>query len=200
MPCKNLAEQIWQRVRSEAAEQIRACTIAIEEHRKLFDELTRRGLLPGAAKLLLQHFSEQPISDSSPAGLESRAEILAKLRVIEQSPVLQFEACRSVNAVYLQAETAVIALVQAATKSLDTQIAELIEVERSFLSGFGCPHEATGISRLAVSLKAGINAESFNRGKEAILGHPRSDYAPQLTIANLRELLADEAAETPLRR
>jgi hypothetical protein len=189
MPCKNLTEQIWHRVRSEVAEQIRACASAIEEHRKLFEELARRGLLPGDAKRLLQYFSEQPISDSSPAGLESRADILAKLRAIEQSQLLQSEACRSVNAVYLQAESAVVALVQAATKSLDTQVAELTEIERAFFAEHGFPHESTAISRLAVSLKGEISADAFNRGKEAILNNPSSDYAPQLNLASLKVLL-----------
>jgi hypothetical protein len=82
-------------------------------------------------------------------------------------------------------------LVQAATASIDKQIVELIQAETDWLASYGFPREATAVTRLAVSLKAGINADAFNHGKEAILTHPRAEVTPQLTLANLQVLFQD---------
>jgi hypothetical protein len=64
----------------------------------------------------------------------------------------------------------------------------LIQAETDWLASYGFPHEATAISRLAVSLKAGINAESFNHGRNAILEHPAAEHTPRINITNLEPL------------
>ena len=194
----NLKESIWARVRSECAAEIDACSVAIKKHRELLDEYTRRSMMPGQAGAMVKHLSEKALENPNPEMLQAHANILAGLQAIAQNPSVQFEACRAVNKLYIAVEGPVLALVQAATDSLDKQIAELVEIERVFLAGYGFPHEASAISRLAVSLKASINSASFNHGMETILGHPTSDYAPQLNLGSLGILLEGQTGEKPL--
>ena len=181
----NLKESIWARVRSECSAEIAACSVAIKKHRELLDEYSRRSMMPGQAGAMVKHLSEKALENPNPEMLQAHANILAGLQAIAQNPSVQFEACRAVNKLYIAVEGPVLALVQAATDSLDKQIAELVEIERVFLAGYGFPHEASAISRLAVSLKASINSASFNHGMETILGHPTSDCAPQLNLGGL---------------
>jgi hypothetical protein len=193
-PTTNLKESIWKHVRSECGAEVQACSEAIKKHSDLLDEYSRRSMLPGQADAMVKHLSERALENPNPDMLQAHANVLAGLQAIAHNPSVQFEACRAVNKLYLAAEGPVLALVEAATAALDVQVAELAEVEKNFLAGFGFPYEATAISRLAASLKAGINADAFNRGKEAILNHPRAEVAPQINLANLRVLFEDENA------
>jgi hypothetical protein len=188
-PTTNLKESIWQHVRSECGAEINACSEAVQKHEALREEYSRRSMLPGQAEAMVKHLSERALENPNPDMLQAHATILAGLQALAQNPSVQFEACRAVNKLYLAAEGPVLALVQAATTTLDKQISELAEVERSFLAGYGFPYEATAISRLAVSLKSAISADAFNRGKEAILNHPRAEVAPQINLASLQVLL-----------
>ena len=138
---------------------------------------------------MLTHLSENALSDPSPDRLLAHAEILSGLRAIKANPSVSFEACRSVNKLYLEAEGPVMALVEAAKESLEKQVAALVQAETDFLGSYGFPHEQTAISRLAVSLKAGINSDAFIRGKQTILDHPTSETAPRLGLGTLEVLL-----------
>jgi hypothetical protein len=186
---KNLREEILARIRAECDAQIQACRKAIQAHRSLVEEMSAKCLLPGEAARMLTHLSENPLSDPSPDRLQAHAEILSGLRAVAQNPSVSFEAARAVNRLYLEAEPAVTALALAAAQSLENQVAELIEVERVFLAGYGFPHEATAISRLAVSLTAGINSDAFTSGKQTIRNHPTSETAPRLSLGTLTALL-----------
>ena len=186
---KNLREEILARIRVECAGQIEACRKVIQAHRSLVEEMSAKCLLPGESARMLKHLSENPLSDPTTDRLLAHAEILSSLRAIAQNPSVSFEACRSVNKLYLEAEPAVNALVLAAIKSLDGQITELIRAETDWLASYGFPHEATAISRLAVSLKAAINCDAFTRGKQTIFDHPTSETAPRLGLGTLEVLL-----------
>jgi hypothetical protein len=185
----NLKEAIWAHVRSECGAEIQACSEAVQKHQELLGEYSRRSMLPGQAEAMVKHLSERALENPNPDMLQAHATVLAGLQAIANNPSVQFEACRAVNKLYLAAEGPVLALVEAATAMLEKQVAALVDAERTFLAGYGFPHEATAISRLAISLKADISAESFNHGKQAILNHPRSDCAPQLTLPSLQALL-----------
>jgi hypothetical protein len=168
---KNLRAEILARIRVECADQIQACRKVIQAHRSLVEEMSSKCLLPGEAGRMLTHLSENALSDPSPDRLRAHAEIMSGIRAIQANPSVSFEACRSVNKLYLEAEGPVMALVEAAKESLEKQVAALVQAETDFLGSYGFPHEQTGISRLAVSLKAAINADVFTSGKENILNH-----------------------------
>jgi hypothetical protein len=157
--------------------------------------MSSKCLLPGEAARMLTHLSENPLSDPSPEKLISHAEIMSGLRAIKENPSVSFEACRAVNQLYLQAEGPVMELVQAAGKSLEKQVAELVEVERAFFAAYGLPRAQTAISLTAIDLQSAINADAFTRGQESILGHPTSETAPQLNLGSLEILLQDQASE-----
>jgi hypothetical protein len=193
-PTTNLKESIWQHVRSKCSAEAQACSEAVQKHEALREEYSRRSMLPGQAEAMVKHLSQKALDNPAPDMLQAHANVLAGLQAISQNPSVQFEACRAVNRLYLAAEGPVLALVEAATAALGVKVAELAEVERNFLAGYGFPYEATAISRLAISLKASINSDAFNRGKEAILNHPRAEVAPQINLANLQVLFeADKA-------
>src|ERR1035437_9784124 len=161
----NLKESIWTRVRSECAAEITACYVALMEHGSLVEEYERLGLLPGVAAALLKKLSEEPLNDATPDRLEAHALILSKLRSIADSPSVQFNARRVLNAKFLAAGPAILAMENAVAMSLDRQTAELVEAERTWFAQYGLPQEPTAVSRLAAALKNGIHNYPFTNGK-----------------------------------
>ena len=196
-PITNLTAKIWTRVRSECAAEIAACCVAIKEHRSLVEEYTRRSLLPSQAEAMLKKLSEEPLNDATPDRLEAHALILSKLRAIAENLTVQGNARRAVNAKFMEAEPAILAMEKAVATSLDRQTAELVEAERAWFEQWGLPYEPTAVSRLAASLKDGIHNHSFTNGKSQIMGMGggASDWVPRFDISTLRMLFADEAAE-----
>jgi hypothetical protein len=199
-PIKNLTATIWTRVRSESAAEIADCSVALKEHRSLVEEYTRRSLLPGQAEAMLKKLSEESLQDPTAERLEAHALILSKLRAIAENLTVQGNARRAVNAKFMEAEPAILAMEKAVAASLDRQTAELVEAERAFFAGYGLPQEQTAVSRLAVSLKESIHNHSFTNGKSQIMGMGggASDWVPRFDISSLRMLFADETADKPL--
>jgi len=189
----NLRENIWARVRSECAAEVRACALAIKEHHDLIEEYTRRSLLPGQATALLQKLSDEPLQDCTPERAEAHALILSKLRAIKENVTVQTNAQRAVNVKFMEAEPAILAMEKAVAQSLDRQTAELVEAERAFFAGYGLTHEQTAVSRLAESLKEIAHVSSFAHGKSQItgLGGALGAYIPRLTLGTLEILLSD---------
>jgi hypothetical protein len=183
----NLRETIWARVRSECADEIRACHAAIQTHQDLVGELTRRSLLPGQAEAMLKHLSENAMDNPTPDRIEAHAEILAKLKAIASNPSVQFEAKRQANGKFLEVEPFIEAMEKAAEASLDRQISELQAVEAEFFSRYGLPPEETAVSRVAVALKGQVSGHAYAVGKDQVL-RAAMDYVPRINTASFAEL------------
>jgi hypothetical protein len=183
----NLKETIWARVRSECADQIRACFQAIAAHQSILDELTSRSLLPGQALTVLKHLEENRLENPTPDRLLSHANIMANLKAIVSNPSVSDEARRQANAKFMEIEPFIAAMEKAVESSLDRQISELQAAESEFLSRYGLPHEETAVSRIAVALKGQVSNHGYAGGlrqAESFIG----DYVPRVNTTSFEPL------------
>jgi hypothetical protein len=142
----SLKQTIINRCKADCSEKIQSCLLAVGQYQELLDQYTKRALLPGDAERLLVHLREQPLNDTSPSALEARAEGIARVQAIADSPTIQFNAKRCVDAAFTKLEAPLLELEAAAAKSLEKQLAELVEAERTFAAGYGLPHFNTPIT------------------------------------------------------
>jgi hypothetical protein len=191
----SLKETIIERCKADCAEQIQSCLLAVGQYRELLAQYTKRALLPGEAERLLVHLREQPLSDNSPAALESHAEIIARVQAIVDSPTIQFNAKRCADAAFLKLAAPLLKLEEAAAASLEKQLAELVEAECNFAAGYGLPHFNTPITEAVKSLLAGIRNHSFAAGTEKVTGNPILNPVSRLALGGLQVLFADESSK-----
>jgi hypothetical protein len=180
---------IIERCKAECAEEIQACLQAIEQYQELLADYTKRSLLPGDAKRLLGHLSEQQLSDNSPASLESHAEAIARVQAIVDSPTIQFNAKRCVEAAFANLRAPVLKVEEAAVASIQKQLAELIEAERAFAAGYGLPHFKTPVTDVAASLLASMRNHSFSADREKVTGNTMLTPLSRLDLGGLQMLI-----------
>jgi hypothetical protein len=188
MSSTNLRETMLARVRTECAAEVSATALAVKQHRELLEDLAARSLTPGSADLMIKHLSDNALENPTPERLEAHAAILATLKSISQNRDVQRQASATVNQKYAAAEGPILALVRAASDSLERQLAELQAAEQAFFAGFGLPAEQTSVSRAAISMRSIFNSEAFARGLDQI-NRPGSDCTPTINVGGLEILL-----------
>jgi hypothetical protein len=190
-----LQKTIVERLKAECAEEIQSLSRAVGNYQELVAEYGRRALLPGNAQRLVAHLREHMPSDNSPAALEAHAAIIAKAQAIVDSPTLQFNAKRAVDAAFTQLEGPVLKLEAAATASLNKILAEMFAAETSFAAGYELPHFDTPITESVKSLLAEVRRHSFADTRKTITGSPIIFPVSRLDLGGLQMLFVGGAGE-----
>jgi hypothetical protein len=185
-PPINLRLAIWTRIRNECAAEISACFAAVKAHENVIADLSLRSLLPGQARVMLEHLTQNRLADPSPDKLEAHARILSGLQAIAANDSVQREARYQANDLFLKIGPPLLAMEDAACASIDRQISELEDAEREFFESYGLPREETALMLTAVAVKAALRENPYASG-EAQINRPNVDYVPRISIASFPE-------------